>query len=115
MDDVRELQYRELLCHAYFEEHAGSQHFLAESFNIGKHCVPSHVKDFRQFIFGRRNYLVLSDFRRFMDKTKARAAFRYMDDNDSGRVGQSEVLAAVAQIFRCTDAPRGLFVFMITL
>ena len=41
------------------------------------------------------------DFRRFLNKQKARAAFRHMDDNDSGRVGQSEVLAAVVQIFRC--------------
>lgn len=64
----------------------------------------SHLKAFRQCILESRNYLVPSDFRRFMDKTKARAAFRYMDDNDSGRVGQSEVLAAVVQIFRCADA-----------
>ncbi len=54
---------------------------------------------------GCRNYLEPGDFRRFLNRQKARAAFRHMDENDSGRVGQSEVLAAVVQIFRCAPPP----------
>jgi hypothetical protein len=48
-----------------------------------------------------RNYLVPDDFLGFLPPDKAAAAFHYIDDNDSGRVAQSELLNAVVQIFRC--------------
>ena len=47
-----------------------------------------------------RNYLVPDDFLGFLPPDKAAAAFHYIDDNDSGRVAQSELLNAVVQIFR---------------
>ena len=42
------------------------------------------------------------DFLGFLPPDKAAAAFHYIDDNDSGRVAQSELLNAVVQIFRCS-------------
>lgn len=42
------------------------------------------------------------DFLGFLPPEKAAAAFHYIDDNDSGRVAQSELLNAVVQIFRCS-------------
>lgn len=47
-----------------------------------------------------RNYVVQSDLKPFLSKAKAKAAFSYLDANDSGRVGQSELLASVIQIFK---------------
>jgi hypothetical protein len=47
-----------------------------------------------------RNYLEPDDFLGFLPPDKAAAAFHYIDDNDSGRVAQSELLNAVVQIFR---------------
>ena len=40
------------------------------------------------------------DFLGFLPPDKATAAFHYIDDNDSGRVAQSELLNVVVQIFR---------------
>jgi hypothetical protein len=52
-----------------------------------------------------RNYLVPEDFRGFLPPEKAREAFHYIDDNDSGRAAQSELLNAVVQIFRFGHSP----------
>lgn len=54
---------------------------------------------------GRRNYLVPEDFQGFLTEEKAKEAFHYIDDNDSGRVAQSELLNAVVQIFRWVLTP----------
>lgn len=43
------------------------------------------------------------DFHGFLTEEKAKEAFHYIDDNDSGRVAQSELLNAVVQIFRCSQ------------
>lgn len=47
-----------------------------------------------------RNYIVQSDLRPFLSKSKTKAAFNFLDGNSSGRVGQTELLSSVAQIFK---------------
>ena len=65
---------------------------------IGTYAPPPTVSSALNDIFRKKSPL----FFRLEDlpADKAAAAFHYIDDNDSGRVAQSELLNAVVQIFR---------------